>query len=147
MNINAKGFTLLELLIAATIIGILAVMATVSFKNSAGDTRVAGAKSKLNALGMAVQRYKIDPRACPSIPNSSSLSISNLVNCGYLEDTQWSDNYFSYSICAGGSSGCPSSSYLACMTGTNSKLPARYRGTYRYCLDENGSPVETMGSN
>lgn len=147
MNRSKRGFTLLELLIAATIIGILAVLSTVAFRSSAGETRVAGAKSKLEMLAMAVQRYKMDPKACSIITSNSSLTVSNLVSCGYLENLNFSgDSYFSFYICASGS-GCPNASYLACMTGYNSKLPSRYLSGYSYCLDEAGRAVETMGSN
>ncbi len=144
---NKKGFTLLELLIAATIVGILAVLATASFRSSAGETRVAGAKSKAEMLATAVQRYRMDPQACQFISSDSQLTVGNLVSCGYLEDLNFSnDAYFSFSICASGS-GCPNASYLACMTGYNSKLPSRYLSGYSYCLDEAGRAVETMGSN
>ncbi len=144
MRKNNKGFTLLELLIAATIIGILAVLATISFRNSAGDTRVAGARAKLNTLGGAVQRYQMDPQACPG----GSLTLASLVSCGYLEKDDYSnDSYFSYSICAQNSSACPNTSYLACMTGRSSKLPSRYLNGYRYCMDATGAAVEVMGTN
>lgn len=137
MKKHNKGFTLLELLIAATIIGILAVFATVAFRNSAGETRVQGAKAKLNALGIAVQRFQLDPRACPD----GYLSINSLVSCGYLEENNFNDTYFSFYICAK-ESGCPRSSYLACMRGKSTKLPKQYRTGYYYCLDEYGAPVE-----
>ena len=146
MRKNNKGFTLLELLIAATIIGILAVLATVSFRNSAGDTRVAGAKAKLNALGGAVQRFKLDPQACPE----GYLSINSLVSCGFLEVNNFNeDTYFSYAICETSPGSCPSSSYLACMTGRSSKLPKRYLGSsgYSYCWDSTGVTHERMGTN
>lgn len=147
MKKNNKGFTLLELLIAATIVGILAVLATASFRSGAGDTRVAGAKSKLEMLGSAVQRFQMDPQACPLITNTDRLTVGNLAACGYLEDINYAnDPYFSFQICAH-SGGCPNASYLACMTGHNSKLPSRYLSGYSYCLDASGRAVETMGSN
>ncbi len=150
---NKKGFTLIELLIAATIIGILAVFATVAYRSSAADTRVAGAKSKLDVLATAVQRYKLDPAACPGIASSATLTVANLVNCGYLERSLFSvesDEYFTFQICGSSSSSlCSGSTYLACMSGNSSKLPKRYLSSsgYKYCIDTVGKPSETMGAN
>ena len=148
-----QGFTLLELLIAATIIGILAVFATVSYRNTVADTRVAGARAKLDVLAGAVQRYRLDPSACPNITSSSALTITNLVNCGYLEKSLFSvetDEYFSFQICGAGamSTICPSTAYLACMTGESAKLPGRYLKSkgYLYCLNQTGKPTERLGS-
>ncbi len=151
MKHNRKGFTLIELLIAATIIGILAVFATVSYRNSAADTRVAGARSKLDVLAGAVQRFNLDPSACPAINTYSKLTVANLINCGYLEKALWNetDEYFDFQICNESSSLCSSGpAYLACMTGISAKLPNHYlkdKG-YRYCVDSAGKGVEQLGA-
>lgn len=153
MKKNNKGFTLLELLIAATIIGILAVFATVAYRESAAETRLAGAKAQAEALANAVQRYRMDPAACTLITSNSTLNISNLVNCGYLEKSfsyLLEDPYFSFEICAGGNSIiCPSSTYLACMSGKSEKLPNRYlaKQGYLYCFENSGSVLEIVGAN
>ncbi len=149
MKKNHKGFTLLELLIAATIIGILAVFATISYRNSAADARVAEAKSKLDMVGWAVQRYKLDPSACLAINSQEKLTVENLAACGYLEkDVLEEDDYFLFQVCNGLDSLCPDDTYLACMSGKNNKLPNRYLSThnYRYCADATGKPVETLGA-
>ena len=57
---NKRGFTLLELLIAATILGLLAVFATMSFRYSASDNRIAAAKIKTAQLAAAVQSFRLD---------------------------------------------------------------------------------------
>lgn len=120
---NQCGFTLLELLIAATIVGTLAVFATVAFKNSSADARIAAAKPKAEQLATAVQRYKIEYGSLPG-------NIGALAALGYIEDSGWdSDPYVSFAISGEG----------ACMTGkTNSKLPARYQG-YTYCVSPTGT--------
>ncbi len=152
MKNNRKGFTLLELLIAATIIGILAVFATIAYRNGAADTRLAGAKAKLEMLAGAVQKYQLDPAACPSLNSSSVLTISGLINCGFLEEGTWfnADQHFVFYICAGNPSSsytCPTSA-LACMTGDSAKLPGRYNKSngYFYCVNANGTIRENMGA-
>ena len=129
MHQNSKGFTLLELLIAATIIGILAVFATVSYRNSAADTRVAGAKAKLEVLANAVQRYNVDPTACQNITSSTQITMGGLGSCGLLESEIFreSDGYFVFQICNGSSASlCKDTTYLACMSVDGDKLPGRY---------------------
>ncbi|MBR2082654.1 MAG: prepilin-type N-terminal cleavage/methylation domain-containing protein [Elusimicrobiaceae bacterium] len=106
---NKKGFTLLELLIAAALIGVLAMFATQAFRSSASDVRVEDAKARALALAMAAQRYYIEyPNSASfstgesnalklfDIPekqakcniNASSASAQNLVDCGFLEYRQ-----------------------------------------------------------
>lgn len=101
---NHNGFTLLELLIAAALIGVLAMFATQAFRASASDVRVADAKARALLLKSAAERYYIEypgaasfalgstnpllafaqPGSC--VPTDSS--VQNLVNCGFLEYRQ-----------------------------------------------------------
>ena len=67
-----KGFTLVELLVAATIIGILAVFATNSYRNGVAETRWAQAKANLDQLAAAVQRVKLD---YPAVKFSNTVFI------------------------------------------------------------------------
>ena len=55
-----KGFTLVELLVAATIIGILMVFATNSYRNGVAETRWAQAKGNVDQLAAAVLRARIE---------------------------------------------------------------------------------------
>lgn len=151
MKKNNLGFTLIELLIAATIIGILAVFATISYRNSVADTRVAGARARLDMLAGAVQRYHLDPGVCPGI-SSGNLTIASLYDCGLLEKNafQDADNLFNFYICTNTtvSSACGTGN-LACMSGTKtSKLPARYweSNGYSYCQSLIGKPTEKLGA-
>lgn len=137
---NHSGFTLLELLVAATIIGILAVFATVSYKNSAGEARIAAAKTRAEVLAGAVQRYNFEYRNAPL--SGVMASDSKLVTKGFVEKGGWNDGDFVFTIC--GSSSCSSSllNPLVCLTPVTSadgkkllsKLPARYQGKYKYCV-------------
>lgn len=137
---NNNGFTLLELLVAATIIGVLAVFATVSYKNSAADARMAEAKARANALAGAIQRFKIEYPAL-------TLSKSNLYSKGFGENYTWDDtDYVSYSICAGNEpvnaamgncAGTPVANPRACVKGKDlAKQVARYKSGYMYCVSD-----------
>lgn len=144
---NNKGFTLLELLVAATIIGILAVFATTSYKNSAADARVAAAKTRTEALAGAVQRMRLEYPAFSTVSgqmeDASSTEcyhskLEDLITCGFLGNNGWGkDNYMTYWVCNGKSDGCTDTRIedpLACMVSTNDpKMPERYRN-YTYCV-------------
>lgn len=151
---NNKGFTLLELLIAATIIGVLAVFATVSYKNSMAETRVEAAKTKVRQIATAVSRLQLDyPSA--SLDNlqgqlidigyteancdaGSFTSPNSLMVCGYLESNGWGgtskgDGYFKYIIY---------SNKVCAESVGNSKLPSRYGASFKYCINTiNGKEI------
>lgn len=138
---NNAGFTLLELLVAATIIGILAVFATVAYKNGAASTRAAGARAKADALAWAKQRYLLDPAACPLYVSTTN-KIAALEDCKLLErKVILNDEYFTFVLCEDKESGCPAEQnmpdLLACVLGKdNKKMPAKYAKNYWYCVSE-----------
>ena len=162
---NKKGFTLLELLIAATIIGTLAMYATISYRNSIFETRLAEAKARTETVANAFQRFDMDypgssmngailntkKGICPTNPSSSN-NAQDLVNCGYLEEGNWNTEYFSIIPCGKNTPHgiCSElmSDALACLqtSGTlNKKIPTQYRG-YLYCIGEITGPKERLGS-
>ena len=139
---NNAGFTLLELLVAATIIGILAVFATVAYKNGAASTRAAGARAKVDALAWAQQRYLLDPAACPSYVDTTN-KITALEDCKLLErKVILDDDYFTFAVCPDDvCSKAPDMTSdmnpLACVVGKdNKKMPAKYAKNYWYCVSE-----------
>ncbi|MBR4355633.1 MAG: prepilin-type N-terminal cleavage/methylation domain-containing protein [Elusimicrobiaceae bacterium] len=161
---NKKGFTLLELLIAATIIGILALYATVSYRSSETEIRISAAKGKIDGLAVAVQRFRMDhPRgihfsglmsnvtdaSANCAPNSSE--PTKLITCEVVENGGWDDPLMFYYVCDGKTNECASSPVanpLACMRGKNhDRLPNRYRQDhgYIYCVNLE-TKGETMGS-
>ena len=92
------GFTLLELLIAAAIIGVLSLFAMQSFRTAGSDARWQEAKIRAQVVASAVKRYYIEyPNAAPlrgltvelfnekGACNPSEAKVQNLVNCGFLE--------------------------------------------------------------
>ncbi|WP_428075826.1 type II secretion system protein [Candidatus Avelusimicrobium luingense] len=164
---NKKGFTLLELLIAATIIGAMAVFATISYRSSEADARIAAAKAKTEVLAGAVQRFRLEfPYAalgnsvitnttatCPdSMPYTQSLSATTLISCGLLDNGGWTNDFVEFTICGipsnGGICAALTGSTGACMTGksSNSRVPDRYRwsstigNSYWYCVKSTGEP-------
>ena len=149
---NRAGFTLLELLIAAAIIGILALFATVSYRNSTAQTRVAQARAVTQSLAMGNYRAHIDypnisfnsnriddrvqgttgtssvdgtevcARGFAASP-SSQWPASCLVANGYV-DALGFNGYFEFTV---------SGEASACFEGVNSKL-GKYQG-YKACYN------------
>lgn len=109
---NKRGFTLLELLIAAAIIGALAVFATQSFRATSSDIRIQNAKAKMKVFAMAATNFYeehpnftlddenlTNPEAvggCDLSAADAVLGPSLLINCGYLEFRNYFDNDFTY---------------------------------------------------
>jgi len=102
---NTRGFTLLELLIAAALISVLALFATQAYRASASDIRVADAKARAGLLTVAAKRYYKEYPNAPSFPLGSDNKLEaftapaaeckitlatpqTLVNCGFLEYRQ-----------------------------------------------------------
>ena len=157
---NKRGFTLLELLIAATIIGTLVVLATVSYRSSAAETRVAAAKAQTEMLAGAVQRFSLENRVTSSQPgqmvsvgNSNAgctvttaheLSPENLIYCGFVENSGWNNDYFKFYICDGRTGSCSSAPTsigmpLAYMESTgDARMPAQYGSNYSYWVGDAG---------
>ena len=154
------GFTLVELLVAATIIGILTMFATVSYRNSAAETRWAQAKANLEQLAAAVQRARVDYPAikfsaakmsntssssCPWDPGTSDdTAPGNLIACGYLEGNRWNSEYFEYYVCDNKTSSPCKSGAVACVGFLGSaKVPSKFK-KYTYCFYARSGGVETL---
>lgn len=113
------GFTLLELLIAAVIIGALSVFASITFRRSASDIRVQDAKTRAQAVAMAAQLFKSDypgvtfdtvnNMTSESItettctPTMGAVTLETLISCGYLENRRYVDPNFYFYFQADGS--------------------------------------------
>ena len=151
-----KGFTLAELLVAATIISGLAVFATVQYRNSIAETQWANAKIKVEQVAAAVKQLQMDYSnitflgvrlsdrvtnlSCGLRSGKTNQNPSELIACGYLENSGWGNGVFSYFICPNGT-GC-SSDYVACVSTTSAaKFPTRYK-IKNYCINKDGIGVE-----
>jgi general secretion pathway protein G len=72
------GFTLLELIVVMTIIGILATLAVPSFKSALKSAREAVLKEDLQVMRSAIDSYTMDKQKAPQ-------SLDDLVQDGYLK--------------------------------------------------------------
>ena len=72
------GFTLIELIIVMTIIGILSAIAIPSFVNSVKKAREAVLKEDLHTMRSAIDSYTVDKEQAPQ-------SLDDLVQSGYLK--------------------------------------------------------------
>ena len=149
-----SGFTLVELLVAAVIIGVLVVFASQSFRHSSSDIRVQNALAKAKVVAMAARMFKedhanasftSDPLQNPLYENIGSeacdttgtVTLQTLISCGYLEDLGYVDKDFAYNFdtCAGGLCVCISKGEKSRVIATTSDA--------RYCTD--GETVEGAG--
>ncbi|MBP5616743.1 MAG: prepilin-type N-terminal cleavage/methylation domain-containing protein [Elusimicrobiaceae bacterium] len=157
---NTNGFTLLELLIAAMLVAVLAMFATLAFRQTSSDIRLQDAKNRADNIAMAVQRFVMeyeggvlenlqhDGNVELTNPTSATLgacnsanpflpvvggksSLQNLVNCGLLEYRAYLDGNFSFKYNYVGSG------FEICVCGTSGKLSSKYKCSegYNYCTD------------
>lgn len=66
LHARGKGFTLLEILIVITILGILASLVAVKVMNRPGEARVMKARLDIKTLGNALRLFKLDNGFYPS---------------------------------------------------------------------------------
>jgi general secretion pathway protein G len=59
-NISLNGFTLVELMIVVSILGILAALVIPKFTNASEMAQVSSTKDQLRLLRIALERYKLD---------------------------------------------------------------------------------------
>ena len=74
---NARGFTLVELLIVISLISILAAMGLVQYKNSVVSSREAVLRTDLFRMRDAIDQYYADKGKYPS-------ALDSLVSDGYM---------------------------------------------------------------
>ena len=91
---DKKGFTLIELMIVITILGILAVVVVPKFMDLPQKARIQRAKTDIASLGLALNRYNLDNGVYPSTEQGLTALIekpqsdpapSNYNDSGYLE--------------------------------------------------------------
>ena len=151
-----KGFTLVELLIAATIIGMLAIFATTQYRSSAAETRWTQAKAKADQFAYAIERARLDypgiefsaeswsdkvvNNTCDLRPGKKNVDLGELVDCGYMEN--FGDSYFDYYSCDDQSIECSAGYTLVVQINQTANLPAEYK-TYKYYASTTKSGQET----
>ncbi len=75
---GASGFTLIELIIVMTIIGLLSAIAIPSYLNSVRKAREAALREDLHTMRSAIDSYTVDKEQAPQ-------SLEDLVQAGYLK--------------------------------------------------------------
>jgi general secretion pathway protein G len=63
----SSAFTLVEMLLVLTIIGVLAAVVVASFAGKGKESRVIAARASIHAIGLAVEGYELD---CGNYPSS-----------------------------------------------------------------------------
>lgn len=79
-KMKEKSFTLIELLIAVAIIGILSSIAVPNFLCAMTRSKVARAQADMNALYTAIESYRIDRNEYPSASIGPGLQAYNFCN-------------------------------------------------------------------
>jgi len=77
---HAKGFTLLELLVVMVIIGLLASYVGPKYFSQIGKSEVKVARSQIDALGKALDQYRLDTGHYPSTEQGLSALMSKPAN-------------------------------------------------------------------
>ena len=161
---SKKGFTLLELLVAAAIIGMLAVFATISYRSSQIETEMAHAKGRTRVLAGAVQRFRLEyPRpehfsgivldrsAVSNACQPNNANLDQLFNCQLLENGGWTSEFVEYYVCNGKTGDCgtsPINDPLACMKGKDHpRMPDQYRTSegFIYCVSATDARDNNLG--
>lgn len=90
-KIKNKAFTLIEVLVVATIIGILVTVAAVSFGNSQKRSRDARRKADLETVRQALVLYRQDNGSYGDVSGGFTTVINNLSTNGYLTASSIAD--------------------------------------------------------
>lgn len=89
----AAGFTLLELLVVVVIIGLLASFVAPRYFGQVGKSEVTTAKAQIDALGTALDQYRLDTGRFPS----TELGLNALVQKP-ADETKWNGPYLRKSV-------------------------------------------------
>jgi general secretion pathway protein G len=71
---HKSGFTLIEMLLVLTIIGLLAAVVVTKFSHIGGEARIKTTRASISAICTAIDAYEID---CGSYPSSLQLLVNS----------------------------------------------------------------------
>ena len=92
-KVNRRGFTLLELLIAAVLVAILTMFATQTFRQTSWDIKLENAKRAADTVAVAAYRHNEI-----AYPDEQTDSISKLIERGFLDNRNYEPNGFSLTL-------------------------------------------------
>lgn len=93
LNIKIQGFTLLELLVVMVIIGLLAGYVGPKYFEQIGKSETKTAKAQLDALGKALDQFRIDTGSYPTSEQGLEALNKNLGN-----NPKWAGPYLKKSV-------------------------------------------------
>lgn len=85
---KSRGFTLLELLVVVVIIGLLAGFVAPRYFGQVGKSEVATAKAQMDALGKAIDQYRLDTGRFPATEQGLSVLVDKPAN-----EPKWNGPY------------------------------------------------------
>lgn len=90
-NMGRKGFTLLELLIAAALVAVLTMFATQTFRKTSWDIKLENAKRSADTIAVAAYRHDI------AYPGETA-DIPKLIARGFLDNREYAPNGFALDL-------------------------------------------------
>lgn len=88
-----RGFTLLELLVVMVIIGLLAGLVAPKYFDQIGKSNVQVAKAQIDALGKALDQYRVDVGAYPATEEGLDALVNKPQN-----EPRWNGPYLKKSV-------------------------------------------------
>jgi type IV pilus assembly protein PilE len=129
----AKGFTLIEIMVAVAIIGILAAIALPAYGNYVTRGKIPGATSNLAGKRVQMEQFYQDNRTY----FGSNPAVAPLGPCS--TDTT-SSKYFTFSCTGGGLTSSTATDYVITATGIN---PGTMAG-FIYTVDQSNAKTSTI---
>ena len=90
---TCRGFTLLELLVVMVIIGMLAGFVGPKYFSHIGKSQVKAARAQLDALGKALDQFRLDTGHYPSMEEGMTALIGNPAN-----EPRWDGPYLTKGV-------------------------------------------------
>ncbi len=141
---GSRGFTLIELVVAIAVVGILTVMAMSSYQTSVMHSRRTEAKTALNDIASREQRYfsvtnsyTSNPEALGYSSTLTSFGTTFLVGSGYY--------YLSVPTVTAAAAGTPAS-FTATATVVPGTSQAKDTGCTSFSVDSLGNYTSTPGT-
>ena len=124
---NARGFTLIELMVVVAIVGILASVAYPSFMGQVRKSRRSDAVAALSAVQQAQERYRAN---IPNYVTTASLLTTAAPGGLNFRATELSEgSYYSISVSTNSATGCTTGScYTTTATAVSGKSQANDTG-------------------